>query len=176
MTFQTVGIIMSALFTIAVIDFIRRNRLKERYALLWLAAGVAMVVLSAWSELLKMVTSLLGFGLPSNGLFTVVLFFLILIVFHFSIAVSTESERTKRLAQEIALLKEGQRSASIVAESHTYCLKVRQEFLEGLSPEHRSHYYAAMYRFLAELLAQRLEKTSGLLAVVEKELAEVQGR
>jgi hypothetical protein len=106
MIFQTVGIVMSAVFTIAVIDFIRRNRLKERYALLWLAAGAAMVVLSAWSRLLVVVTRVLGFELPSNGLFTVVLFFLILIVFHFSIAVSTESERTKRLAQEIALLKD----------------------------------------------------------------------
>ena len=106
MTFQTVGIIMSVLFTLAVIDFIRRNRLKERYALLWLAAGAAMIVLSAWSRLLVVVTRLLRFELPSNGLFTVVLFFLILIVFHFSIAVSTESERTKRLAQEIALLKD----------------------------------------------------------------------
>lgn len=106
MTFQIVAIIMSALFTIGVIDFIRRNRLKERYALLWLAAGVAMVVLSAWSKLLVVVTRLLGFEVPSNGLFTVVLFFLILIVFHFSIAVSAESERTKRLAQDIALLKD----------------------------------------------------------------------
>lgn len=106
MTFRIVAIIVSALFTIAVIDFIRRNRLKERYALLWLAAGVVMIVLSAWGKLLFKVTGLLGFEVPSNGLFTVVLFFLILIVFHFSIAVSTESERTKRLAQEIALLKE----------------------------------------------------------------------
>lgn len=106
MTFQIVAIIVSALFTVAVVDFIRRNRLKERYALLWLAAGVAMIVLSAWGDLLVVVTRVLGFEVPSNGLFTVVLFFLILIVFHFSIAVSTESERTKRLAQEIALLKE----------------------------------------------------------------------
>jgi hypothetical protein len=106
MTFKIVAIIVSATFTIAVIDFIRRNRLKERYALLWLAAGVVMIVLSAWGTLLFKVTGLLGFEMPSNGLFTVVLFFLILIVFHFSIAVSTESERAKRLAQEIALLKE----------------------------------------------------------------------
>jgi hypothetical protein len=106
MTFKVVAIVISAAFTIAVIDFIRRNQLKERYALLWLAAGVVMIVLSAWGELLFRVTGLLGFEMPSNGLFTVVLFFLILIVFHFSIAVSAESERTKRLTQEIALLKE----------------------------------------------------------------------
>jgi len=106
MTFQVVAIIVSALFTFAVADFIRRNRLKERYALLWLAAGVVMIILSAWGKLLFWVTGLLGFEVPSNGLFTVVLFFLLLIVFHFSIAISAESERTKHLAQEVALLKE----------------------------------------------------------------------
>lgn len=104
--YQIAAIVISAAFTVAVIDFIRRNKLKERYALLWLAAGVAMVVLSAWSSLLTKITNLLGFELPSNGAFAVVLLFLILIVFHFSIAVSTEAERSKRLAQEIALLKE----------------------------------------------------------------------
>lgn len=106
MTLQLVAVVVSALFTLTVIDFIRRNRLKERYALLWLAAGVAMIVLSAWHRLLIWVTGLFKFQVPSNGLFAVVLLFLMLIVFHFSIAISIESERTKRLAQELALLKE----------------------------------------------------------------------
>lgn len=106
MILQLISIAVSTLFTLAVIDFIRRNRLKERYALLWLAAGVAMILLSAWRPLLVRVTRLLGFEIPSNGLFSVVLIFLLMIVFHFSIAISSESDRIKRLAQELALLKE----------------------------------------------------------------------
>jgi len=106
MILQIIAIVVSALFTLAVIDFIRRNRLKERYALLWLAAGVVMVLLSAWKQLLVWVTGLFGFEIPSNGLFSVVLIFLLMIVFHFSIAISSESDRIKRLAQELALLKE----------------------------------------------------------------------
>ncbi len=61
MILQIVALFVSVLFTLAVIDFIRRNRLKERYALLWLAAGVAMIVLSAWHQLLIWVTGLFGF-------------------------------------------------------------------------------------------------------------------
>ncbi|MBN1918665.1 MAG: DUF2304 domain-containing protein [Verrucomicrobia bacterium] len=105
-TFRAVSITISVLFMLAVIEFIRRNRLKERYAILWLGAGTALVVLSVWGTLLVEVTRLLGFDLPSNALSLVILFFLIVIVFHFSIAISMESERTKRLAQEVALLKE----------------------------------------------------------------------
>ena len=80
------------------------------------------------------------------------------------------------LLGEIALLKEDhQRTASIVAETQVYCLKVSQVFLDGLSAESRNAYYAAMYRFLAELLAQRLERTSEKLVSVERLLAEARG-
>ena len=106
MNLQMVALLVSVLFALAVIDFIRRNRLKERYALLWLAASVVMIVLSAWKGLLIGVTRTLRFEIPSNGLFSVMLLFLLVILFHFSIAISGESDRIKRLAQEIALLKE----------------------------------------------------------------------
>ena len=105
-TFRIVSTVISVLFMLAVIEFIRRNRLKERYAILWLGAGAVLVVLSVWGTLLVEVTRRLGFDVPLNALSLVILFFLIVIVFHFSIAISMESERTKRLAQEVALLKE----------------------------------------------------------------------
>jgi CRP-like cAMP-binding protein len=69
---------------------------------------------------------------------------------------------------EIALLKEGQRTATIVAETHVYCIRVKQDFLEGLNSEARNAYYAAMYRFLAEMLAQRLDAATQKLASSEK--------
>lgn len=73
---------------------------------------------------------------------------------------------------EIALLKEGHRTATIVAESQVYCIRVKQDFLDGLDPEARNAYYAAMYRFLAELLARRLDTISEKLMEAEKELDE----
>ncbi len=74
---------------------------------------------------------------------------------------------------EIALLKEGQRTATIVAETQVYCLKVKQDFLDGLESEARNAYYAAMYRFLAELLAQRLDASSQKLVSAEKMIEEL---
>ncbi|MCF6314581.1 MAG: cyclic nucleotide-binding domain-containing protein [Verrucomicrobiales bacterium] len=74
---------------------------------------------------------------------------------------------------EIALLKEGQRTATIVAETQVYCIKVEQAFLDTLDAEARNAYYAAMYRFLAELLAQRLDSASEKLVSAEKMIAEL---
>ncbi len=75
-----------------------------------------------------------------------------------------------QLLGEIALLKKGQRSATIIAEDQVYCLKVDPGFLEDLTLQELSSFYAALYRFLAELLAQRLEATSDKLAKAEKRL------
>ncbi len=77
------------------------------------------------------------------------------------------------LLGEIALLKEGQRTATIVAETHVYCIRVEQAFLDGLEPEVRNAYYAAMYRFLAELLAQRLDVSTQKLVSAEKMIEEL---
>lgn len=77
---------------------------------------------------------------------------------------------------EIALLKEGQRTATIIAETHVYCLKVKRNFLDELNAEALNAYYAAMYRFLAELLAQRFDTASEKLASAEKMIAELRGK
>ena len=81
------------------------------------------------------------------------------------------------LLGELALLNEtGTRSASLVVErAPCYVLKVDQGFLESLNAESRNAYYAWLYRFLANLLAERLERTSNPLAAAEKRLAESGG-
>jgi len=76
---------------------------------------------------------------------------------------------------EIALLKDGVRSATLVAETHVYCLRVEAGFLDDLSDLERNAYYASLYCFLAKLLADRLDETSMKLAKVEQLLEQSQG-
>ena len=87
------------------------------------------------------------------------------------------ARRAGDMLGELALLNEdGTRFASLVVESTPcYLLRVDQGFLDGLDPEARNAYYAWLYRFLANLLAQRLERTSEILASTEKRLAELGG-
>jgi CRP-like cAMP-binding protein len=75
-----------------------------------------------------------------------------------------------QLLGEIALLTDGIRSATLVAENHVYCLRMKSGFLEELSDVERSAYYASLYCFLAKLLAERLEETSEKLARAEQML------
>ena len=104
-TFQIVAILFNISLFVFVIELIRRNRLKEKYSILWLASVAIMLILSIWRDLLHKSAKLLGIADPPNLLFIVGFIFLLIIVLHFSTVVSKESETTKTLAQKIALLE-----------------------------------------------------------------------
>ncbi len=87
-----------------VLELVRRRRLVERYALLWMLVSIALLVLAVWNQLLNWLTNVSGFQVPANFLFAAafgVVFFLLL---HFSVAISRLSEETKMLAQDVARL------------------------------------------------------------------------
>lgn len=72
---------------------------------------------------------------------------------------------------EIAAFNEESRSASVVAESRALLLVIDQKFLQEIKPvRDNGSFYAAVYGFLAKIMAARLQTTSGELARVEKEL------
>ena len=47
-TFQIVAILFNISLFVFVIELIRRNRLKEKYSILWLASVAIMLILSIW--------------------------------------------------------------------------------------------------------------------------------
>lgn len=76
---------------------------------------------------------------------------------------------------ELAVLGGEARSASVVATTSVFCLRIDPEFLEGLTDLERSGFYAVVYRFVNALLAERLDDCSRRLAEVESELAALKG-
>lgn len=103
---QVIAIFFSIAVLTGVIDLIRRRRLKERFALLWLSSAVILIALSVWRDLLHTISRIAGVEYPPALLFFMAFLFLLLIVLHYSIEISDLSEKNKRLAQEIALMKE----------------------------------------------------------------------
>lgn len=74
---------------------------------------------------------------------------------------------------EIAAFNEESRSASVIAASRALLLVIDQKFLQEIKPvRENGSFYAAVYGFLAKIMAGRLQATSGELARVEKELEE----
>jgi hypothetical protein len=101
---QIIAAIGTVLMLIFVIELVRRRRLVERYALLWMLAALVMVVLAVWNDALQLVADALGIISPPNALFLLGLAGVLAMLLNFSVAVSRLSEESKILAQIVARL------------------------------------------------------------------------
>ena len=102
-----VGAIASILLILVVLELVRGRRLKERYALLWLATGVVLLVLSAWRDGLNTIAGWAGVtSYPPAVLFAVATLFILLVLLHYSTVISKLTDENVDLAQRIALLEE----------------------------------------------------------------------
>jgi hypothetical protein len=103
---QAVAIVGAAALLIFVLELVRRRRLLERYALIWLLAAVVLLGLAIWRDGLARLASAVGIAYPPNALFFVAFAFVLILLLHFSAAVSRLADQSKVLAQRLALLEE----------------------------------------------------------------------
>ena len=98
--------IASVLLLLIVLELIRSRRLRERYALLWLATGAILLVLSAWRSALNTIARWLGVSsYPPAILFAAATLFVIVVLLHYSTVLSKLSDESTILAQRLALLE-----------------------------------------------------------------------
>jgi hypothetical protein len=105
-TMRIVAIIVTALLLGVVLELVRRRRLVERYALLWMVLAGTLLLLAVWTNLLGWAADRLGIHVAANALFAAGLGVTFLLLLHFSVATSRLSDETKILAQEVARLDE----------------------------------------------------------------------
>jgi len=109
---ELLGIAASTILLGYILEMVRRRKLRTEYSILWLFGGVVMLVLSVMRNWLEWISRAVGIVYPPSFLFLVGIFFILLILIHFSIAVSKLHQMNKKMAQEIALMKETRRDAS----------------------------------------------------------------
>ena len=106
MKIQIISIIGSLIFTFFVLELIRRKKLKEAYALIWLIMGIFFIILASWVQGLAYISKLIGIVYAPATLFLFLLITVILILIQFSVIISKQTDKIKNLTQELALLKE----------------------------------------------------------------------
>jgi hypothetical protein len=104
--------IASILLLLVILELIRSRRLQERYALLWVMTAVVLLVFALWRDGLNVLANTVGIAYPPSALFLLAAVFILVVLLHYSTAISELAERNLMLAQRIALLeqrlKEGQ--------------------------------------------------------------------
>ena len=98
-------LILAILVCTFVIIQVRHQRMKERYAALWLIIGAIIIVLGAFPTLLNGVADFVGVALPVKLLFLLSILLLMGVSIHLTLELSRLSEKTRILAEEVAILK-----------------------------------------------------------------------
>jgi hypothetical protein len=86
-----------------ILRLVRTHRLRAKYSMLWISVGLALTVLAASPRLLDTVSGWLGVAYPPTTLFIVAITLLLLVAVHFSWELSRLEERTRILAEELAI-------------------------------------------------------------------------
>ena len=101
---QIIALIATVAIFLLILDLVRRRRLAERYALLWMLAAISVLVLAIWTDGLDVIADVMGIQEPANAIFIIALGVIFVLLLHFSVATTRLAEETKILAQENARL------------------------------------------------------------------------
>lgn len=100
--FAVVGAVVTLVF---MFELLRRRRLREKYAALWIVVAVVVLVAVAFPGLVQDLSTLVGVTLPINLAFFVAFLLLLLVAVQLSAEVSTLERSVQTLAEELALLR-----------------------------------------------------------------------
>lgn len=99
------GLVAAGGTALFVFEMLRRGILREKFAVLWLVVSASLLVFAIFPSILVTLSGWLGIALPSNLLFLMAAVLLLLVSVQLSYEVSRVEGRTRRLAEEIALLR-----------------------------------------------------------------------
>ena len=126
---QVTMLIGIGLYFALLIYLLRKKSLNLKYTLLWLFSGIVMLVFALAPKLLTLTAKFLGIYEPTNALFAIMSFCVIIILVSLTSIVSKLNERVKRLAQTIALLdEEVRRSRKEIQRENSTSLPVEHGF------------------------------------------------
>ncbi|WP_258802647.1 DUF2304 domain-containing protein [Pseudarthrobacter sp. NS4] len=103
------SLLMGSIVVVAILFFVfemlRRQKLREKYAVLWIVIGIGTLILSAFPSVLEKASGLLGIQVPANLLFIMTLVLLVGVCLHLSREQSQAEDEVRILCEEVALLK-----------------------------------------------------------------------
>ena len=104
-----VASLASLFFLLLVLELIRRRRLDEGYALLWLGCGLFFLGFSVWRRALDFLAGMVGIYYPPTALLLLLILGLFIVVIQVSVVITRQRHQIKALTQRLALLEDEQK-------------------------------------------------------------------
>ncbi len=101
---QGLAIALSIVFLLIVLELVRRRRLVEEYAFIWIGVSLAMLAISVWRELLHAAARELGVHDPPNVLLIALTAAVVIALLVMSVILSRQRRQIERLIEDTAIL------------------------------------------------------------------------
>ena len=99
------AILMGVLIVGGAVELIRRRKLREEYAMLWVTASIAVVVFAIFPNLLIWLCNATGVYYLT-AMIVVGFVFLSLTLMHLAVSASRSADDVRKIAQRLALLED----------------------------------------------------------------------
>ncbi len=104
-TLQVILFFVSIITFLFVITKIRKAQLDIQDAVIWILLSLLLIVMSLCLPFIDKIAKIFGFISTANFVFTMIVFFLIIIVFGQTVKISILNEKLKNLNHYISLME-----------------------------------------------------------------------
>lgn len=117
-TIELLAMAIALGYLLFIARLVRRRQLREKYAMLWMTVGLGVGLVSLSRGPMDRFARALGIAYGPSILFLVAIMFLMAVVAHLSWELSRLEDRTRRLAEELALQRAEAARADRPAPDH----------------------------------------------------------
>ncbi len=103
---QIFSIVFSFFLLALIVSLIRRKKIREEYAILWVVIFMVFLILSVFRGLIDKISSLLGIQYQPASLFLILFGCAFMLLFHFSLVISDMKKKINALATSLTILEE----------------------------------------------------------------------
>ena len=102
---RLIAVLFSLVLVLVTIQLIRKNRLREEYALIWLGASLVIFLLSLFGELVASLASILSISYSPTLVLVAGLLFALVLLLSQSVVISSQADQLRDLAQNLAIME-----------------------------------------------------------------------
>jgi hypothetical protein len=103
---QILSILFSLFLLVLIVFLIRKKKIREEYAILWIAIFSIFLLLSVFRGIIDKISSLLGIQYQPASLFLILIGYTFLLMFHFSLVISDMKKKINAMATALTILEE----------------------------------------------------------------------
>lgn len=100
------AMVFSIIFIIFILNLVRKNKIDEKYSILWLFFGVVILTLSIFPGIIENISSWFGVYYPPTIMLLLATLIIGAYIVHITMVITKQNKMIIKLTQEIGILKE----------------------------------------------------------------------